>query len=52
MCKSHRHPPRPGHTLIELITATVASGFLLAGLGSVMLIANQVANAPPGGASG
>jgi hypothetical protein len=38
--------PRRGHTLIELVTASVASGLLLAGLGSVMLIANQVANTP------
>jgi hypothetical protein len=46
MSHTHSQLPRPGHTLIELVTATVASGFLLAGLGSVMLIANQVANAP------
>jgi len=37
---------RSGHTLIELVTATISSGMLLAGLGSVMLIANQVANTP------
>jgi hypothetical protein len=39
-------PRRRGHTLIELVTATVSSAMLLAGLGSVMMIANQVANTP------
>lgn len=47
---NHDFPPpssrRSGHTLIELVTATVSSAMLLAGLGSVMMIANQVANAP------
>jgi hypothetical protein len=45
---SQRSPlksPR-GHTLVELVTAMVSSGMLLAGLGSVMLIASQVANTP------
>jgi hypothetical protein len=37
---------RSGHTLIELITALVSSAVLLAGLGSVMLIARQVAFTP------
>lgn len=37
---------RRGHTLVELMTAAISSGMLLAGLGSVMLIANQVANTP------
>lgn len=37
---------RRGHTLMELITASVSSAMLLAGLGSVMLIANEVANTP------
>ena len=37
---------RRGHTLIELITAMVSSAMLLAGLGSVVLIASQVANTP------
>ena len=37
---------RLGHTLVELVTAMVSSGMLLAGLGSVMLIASQVANTP------
>jgi hypothetical protein len=41
-----RHNLRRGHTLVELVTAMVASAALLAGLGSVMLIADQVANAP------
>jgi type II secretory pathway pseudopilin PulG len=37
---------RRGHTLIELVFAMAASAVLLAGLGSVMLIARQVAYAP------
>lgn len=37
---------RPGHTLIELVAAMVASAFLLAGMGSVMFIARQVAYTP------
>lgn len=37
---------RRGHTLIELVTASVSSAILLAGLGSVVLIASQVANTP------
>ncbi len=37
---------RRGHTLIELMAATIASAFLLAGLGSVMYIARQVAYTP------
>jgi len=35
-----------GHTLMELIAAMVASVFLLAGMGSVMFIARQVAYTP------
>lgn len=44
----HLKPPhcRRGHTLIELVTASVSSAILLAGLGSVVLIASQVANTP------
>jgi prepilin-type N-terminal cleavage/methylation domain-containing protein len=37
---------RPGFTLMELIVAVVASAALLAGLGSVMLIARQIAYTP------
>jgi hypothetical protein len=37
---------RAGHTLVELTTAMVASGFLLAGLAAVMMIGRQVAQAP------
>jgi hypothetical protein len=40
------HRLRRGHTLIELVTATVSSAILLAGLGSVTFIASQVANTP------
>ncbi len=47
----HPHDPRRGHTLIELVTATVSSAILLAGLGSVMLIADQVANTPAASAN-
>jgi len=39
-------PCRRGHSLIELVAAMIASAFLLAGLGSVMLIGRQVAYAP------
>jgi hypothetical protein len=35
-----------GHTLIELVAATVSSAILLAGLGSVMLITRQIAYTP------
>ena len=42
---------RRGHTLVELVTAMVASAALLAGLGSVMLIADQVANTPAASAN-
>ncbi len=35
-----------GHTLIELVTAMVASAVLLAGLGSVMLIGRRIAYTP------
>ena len=44
----HDHLPRHrrGHTLMELVVAMVASAFLLAGLGSVMFIARQVAYTP------
>jgi Tfp pilus assembly protein PilW len=35
-----------GHTLIELVAAMVCAAILLAGLGSVMLIARQVAYTP------
>lgn len=44
--RHNSNPSRSGHTLIELVTATVSSAMLLAGLGSVMMIANQVANTP------
>ena len=37
---------RGGHSLMELVAAMVASAFLLAGLGSVMFIARQVAYTP------
>jgi hypothetical protein len=37
---------RPAFTMLELMVATVASAFLLAGLGSVMYIARQVAYSP------
>lgn len=37
---------RSGHTLTELVVAMVASSALLAGLGSVMMIARQVACTP------
>jgi hypothetical protein len=37
---------RFGHTLIELVAAMAASGFLLAGLAAVMMIGRQVAYAP------
>jgi prepilin-type N-terminal cleavage/methylation domain-containing protein len=42
------HISRNGHTLIELVVAMVAGAVLLAGLGSVMLIARQVAYTPSG----
>jgi len=37
---------RSGHTLVELVAALIASALLLAGLGSVMLIARQIAYTP------
>src|SRR5262245_33250835 len=37
---------RRGHTLMELVAAMVASGFLLAGMTSVMYLARQVAYTP------
>ncbi len=43
---THDNSPRPGHTLMELVVAMVASAVLLAGLGSVMLIGSQVAYTP------
>jgi Tfp pilus assembly protein PilW len=47
MCDIDHEPRRQnGHTLTELVVAMVASSFLLAGLGSVMLIARQVALTP------
>src|SRR5262245_25245801 len=46
MTASHHSTMRRGHTLFELIAATASSAVLLAGLGSVMLIARQVAYAP------
>jgi hypothetical protein len=39
---------RAGHSLMELVAAMVASAMLLAGLGSIMLIARQVAYTPMG----
>jgi hypothetical protein len=41
--KSNR---RAAHTLVELATAMVASGFLMAGLAAVMMIGRQVAYSP------
>jgi Tfp pilus assembly protein PilW len=48
MTPRFRHPSRDasGHTLVELVVAMVISTFLLAGLGSVMLIARQIAYTP------
>ncbi|MEX0613375.1 MAG: hypothetical protein WD738_17830 [Pirellulales bacterium] len=37
---------RPGHTLMELVVAMIASVVLLAGLGAVMFIGSQVAYTP------
>jgi hypothetical protein len=42
----HYHRCRSGHTLVELWVAMIAGTVLLAGLGSVMLIARQVAYTP------
>lgn len=42
----HKDLRRCGHTIIELVTAMVASAILLVGLGSVMLIARQIAYTP------
>lgn len=46
----NEHAPQPvrhhGHTLMELVAAMVASAFLIAGMGSVMFIARQVAYTP------
>ncbi|MEX2316416.1 MAG: hypothetical protein WD669_04640 [Pirellulales bacterium] len=39
-------PNRRGHSLMELVAAMVASAMLLAGLGSVMFIARQIAFTP------
>jgi hypothetical protein len=44
----HYQRRRPGHSLIELWVAMIAATVLLAGLGSVMLIARQVAYTPSG----
>ena len=44
----HYHRCRPGHSLIELWVAMISATVLLAGLGSVMLIARQVAYTPSG----
>src|SRR5688500_18768517 len=44
----HASQLRAGHSLMELIAAMVASAMLLAGLGSVMLIARLVAYTPMG----
>ena len=46
MIGSSNQRNRRGHTLMELVAAMVCSVVLLAGLGSVMLIARQVAYAP------
>lgn len=43
---SQQRPAASGHTLMELVVAMVASAMLLAGLGSVMMIARQVAFVP------
>ena len=40
------HSRTRGHTLVELVAALFASALLLAGLGSVMLIARQIAYTP------
>jgi hypothetical protein len=42
----HRQLSRRGHTLVELVTAMIASAILLAGLASVMYIAREVAYSP------
>lgn len=42
----HRSHVPAGHTLVELVVAMTASTLLLAGLGSVMMIARQVAYTP------
>lgn len=46
MDRSRKSHCRYGHTLMELVVASVASTALLAGLGSVMMIARQVAYTP------
>ena len=46
LVQSTRFASGHGHTLIELMAATIASVFLLAGMGSVMYIARQVAYSP------
>src|SRR5205809_2173009 len=43
---TNTHRRLPAFTMLELIVATIASTFLLAGLGSVMFIARQTAYAP------
>jgi hypothetical protein len=47
LLRNYRHR-RAGHSLMELVAAMVASGMLLAGLGSVVLIGRQVAYTPMG----
>lgn len=46
MMRFNNHIRHHGHTLIELVVALIASAMLLAGLGSVMLIARQIAYTP------
>ena len=43
--------PQSGHSLLELICTMVAGTILLAGLGSVMLVARQVAYSPAASSS-
>jgi hypothetical protein len=41
-----RTPHRSGHTLMEVLAAVISSTVLMAGLGSVMLVARQIAFTP------
>src|SRR3990172_3247135 len=46
MSPRHQYRRRLGHTLVELVTALASGTILLAGLGSVMMIASQIAYTP------
>ncbi len=46
MKRSSHQRASAAHTLVEMVVAMVASAVLLAGLGSVMMIARQVADTP------